>query len=248
MNFFLEVCRITETPILKEIQLKKIPIKDLKTNPKNPQIHPESQISKLVNSMGEFGYANPILVDSTNQIIAGHGRLKALKKLNGITETTEIQVIELPLTPEQAEAYMVTDNRISEDAEWDREKLFDVFKNLETTNIDIDITGFTNLELNVMGYELNLINSADELDEVLEPTPTPTNPPQPTPTQPTPTQPTPTTENNQLLAEEKVVISFTIDGSQRDHAMSVLNKIRNEKNLENISMAFMEMINSYEVN
>jgi hypothetical protein len=242
---------------LKEIQLKKIQIKELKTNPKNPQIHPESQISKLVGSMGEFGYANPILVDSTNQIIAGHGRLKALKKLNGITETTEIQVIELPLTPEQAEAYMVTDNRIGEDAEWDREKLFDVFKNLETTNIDIDITGFTNLELNVMGYELNLINSADELDEVLEPTPTLTNPPQPTPTQPTPTQPTPTqptptqptptTENNQLLAEEKVVISFTVDGSQRDHAMFILNKIRNEKNLENISMAFIEMINSYEV-
>lgn len=153
-----------------------------------------------------------------------------------------IQVVELPMSQEQAKAYLLADNRIGEDSEWDKEKLFEAFKGLEVQGMDVLDTGFTNLELNVMGYEMDLLESADELDDVLDPVK-----PKPKPTQPDPTPTTtPGKPNIKDLPPEAVVMTFTITGKERDMAINVLNKIKDSKGLKNISESFMELINTYE--
>ena len=180
-------------------------------------------------------------MDNENNIITGHGRYKALLKLANVTGDSVIQVIELPMTKEQSKAYLLADNRIGEDSEWDKEKLFEMFKDLEVGGFDVLDTGFTNLELNVMGYEMELINSVDELDDVLEPVK------KPTPSQTTQEQAKdPSKPDITELPPEMVVMSFTIKGKERDTAIEVLNRIKESKNLKNISESFMELINNYE--
>jgi hypothetical protein len=195
----------------------------------------------LQKSFQKFGQGSPILVDNENNIITGHGRYKALLKLANVTGDSVIQVIELPMTKEQSKAYLLADNRIGEDSEWDKEKLFEMFKDLEVGGFDVLDTGFTNLELNVMGYELELMESADELDDVLEPVK------KPTPSQTTQEQAKdPSKPDITELPPEMVVMSFTIKGKERDTAIEVLNRIKESKNLKNISESFMELINNYE--
>lgn len=227
--------------VFEEIKLRKVQLKDLKPQKDNPNNHPDSQLSKLQKSFAQFGYGSPILVDSENNIITGHGRYKAISKLAHVTNETMIQVVELPLSKEQAKAYMLADNRIGEDSEWDKEKLFEVFKDLEVQGMDVLDTGFTNLELNIMGYEMELINSADELDDVLEPV-KPQKPKQATSTSGQDSTGKPDLSE---LPPEMVVMTFTITGDERDKAIEVLNKIKDENGLKNISESFMELINKY---
>jgi len=111
---------------------------DLKLHPKNPRIHPESAVEKLMKSISEFGFVNPVLVSEDNYILAGHSRLKAATKLN----LKEVPVIRLDLSGEKAMAYMVADNKLAELSEWDIPKLEDVFNDLKLADIDLQLTGF----------------------------------------------------------------------------------------------------------
>lgn len=182
-------------------------------------------------------------MDNENNIITGHGRYKALLKLANVTGDSVIQVIELPMTKEQSKAYLLADNRIGEDSEWDKEKLFETFKDLEIEGFDVLDTGFTNFELNVMGYEMELINSVDELDDVLDPTATkPTRTPSPVSNPNT----GPVKPNLNDLPPEMVVLSFTITGEDRDKAITVLNRVMNDNALKNISESFMRLIEENE--
>ena len=68
------------------MEVKKIKINELAPHPKNPRIHPDSAIEKLVRSIKEFGWTNPILVSKDGYILAGHARLKAAKKAMVLAE------------------------------------------------------------------------------------------------------------------------------------------------------------------
>ena len=61
--------------------VKKLKVIDLIPNDRNPKIHPDTQIIQLANSIREWGWTMPILVDEENGVIAGHGRLFAAKEL-----------------------------------------------------------------------------------------------------------------------------------------------------------------------
>ena len=87
---------------------------------RNPRTHSDAQVAKLAASIVEFGWTNPILVDGSQGIIAGHGRLAAARKLG----LAEVPVIELGhLTLAQKRAYVIADNRLALDAGWDEEML-----------------------------------------------------------------------------------------------------------------------------
>jgi site-specific DNA-methyltransferase (adenine-specific) len=106
----------------------------------NSRTHSDEQIAQIAASIKEFGWTNPILVDGSNGIIAGHGRLAAARKLGH----TEVPTIELKdLTEAQRKAYIIADNKLALNAGWDNDLLAIEFAQLEEMGFDTELTGFT---------------------------------------------------------------------------------------------------------
>jgi len=102
---------------MNNIEVKVMRVDELRPHPKNPRKHKAKGIDKLVRSIKEFGWTNPVLVSEEGYVLAGHARLKAARKA-GIKE---VPVIVLPLSGEKAEAYMIADNRLQDDSDWDEQ-------------------------------------------------------------------------------------------------------------------------------
>ncbi len=125
-------------------RLEHWPIDRLRPYDKNPRTHSPEQIAKLVASLREFGFTNPVLVDSQDGIIAGHGRLEAARALG----MTEMPVVVLDhLTDAQKRAYVIADNRLALDAGWDADLLAAELANLRLDDFDLGLTGFDNDEI-----------------------------------------------------------------------------------------------------
>lgn len=123
---------------------KTFNIADLIPYARNSRTHSEAQVTKIAASIKEFGFLNPVIVDGENGIVAGHGRVMAAKKLG----MEEVPVIEAShLTEAQRRAYIIADNRLALDAEWDDEMLRVEFAELEGLGFDLDLTGFTPEEI-----------------------------------------------------------------------------------------------------
>ncbi len=111
---------------------------------RNARTHDEAQISKLMGSITEFGFVNPILVGEDDVIIAGHGRLLAAQKLG----MDKVPVIVLHhLNDVQKRALTLADNRIAEDSGWSEELLHLELLELEGLDFDLDILGFSEEEI-----------------------------------------------------------------------------------------------------
>jgi ParB-like chromosome segregation protein Spo0J len=110
----------------------------------NPRTHSDAQIDILVASLKEFGWANPILLDEKNGIIAGEGRWRAAKKL-GITVVPCIDLSHL--TPTQRKAYVIADNQTALLAGWDDDLLRLELEALKLEGLDITLLGFDDAEL-----------------------------------------------------------------------------------------------------
>tara|TARA_Y100001938_G_scaffold149909_1_gene238636 strand:- start:13247 stop:13852 length:606 start_codon:yes stop_codon:yes gene_type:complete len=109
----------------------------------NPRNNSDA-VDKVAASIQAFGWQQPIVVDENMVVIVGHTRLLAAKKL-GFDEVP-VQVAD-KLTAEQAKAYRLADNRVSEEATWDRALLGIELRELDDLNFDLDVTGFTNVQL-----------------------------------------------------------------------------------------------------
>ena len=105
----------------------------------NSRTHSEEQITQLVSSIKEFGFTNPILLAPDNSIIAGHGRLQAVKRLGH--EEVPCIVVE-GLTKTQIKALIIADNQLALNAGWDLEKLSVEIEGLKDEDFNIDILGF----------------------------------------------------------------------------------------------------------
>src|SRR6202047_2416297 len=123
-------------------------IDDLKPDPANPRLHSKKQIRQIANSIEVFGFIVPILIDRDGKVIAGHGRLLACRLL-GITEVPTLCLDHL--TPEQARAFMIADNRLTEIAVWDDQLLAQQLKDLSLSGLDFNIeaTGFMTAEIDL---------------------------------------------------------------------------------------------------
>ncbi|MFN4343433.1 MAG: site-specific DNA-methyltransferase [Azonexus sp.] len=114
---------------------------------RNPRTHSEAQVAKIAASIVEFGWTNPVLVDGSNGIIAGHGRLAAARKLG----LDQVPVIELAhLTAAQRRALVIADNRLALDAGWDEELLALELAELSDAGYELALTGFENVEIEAL--------------------------------------------------------------------------------------------------
>lgn len=117
---------------------------DLVPYANNSRTHTEHQISQIANSIKKFGFTNPILIDSNNTIIAGHGRLEAVKLL-GHEEVPCIAIT--GLSKSQIRALIIADNKLALNASWNFQTLNEEIKNLKEEEFDLNILGFADLEL-----------------------------------------------------------------------------------------------------
>lgn len=145
------------------LSVENVSTKTIKPYANNAKIHDNKQIQQIVNSIAEFEFTNPILVDENNVIIAGHGRLLAARKLG----RDEVPVIKLlHLTEAQKKAYRIADNKLTENGKWDENLLKIEFVELEKLELDfsLDITGFDIADIDVM-LDTSLTDKEIKLDE-----------------------------------------------------------------------------------
>jgi DNA modification methylase len=126
-----------------------LPTASLKLNPKNPRIHTEKHIQQMARSMEAFGFSVPVAIDADLGVVAGHGRVLAANLL-GLAEVPTISLKHL--SEAQLKAFIVADNRLSENSEWNRELLAEQFQSLMEVELDFDleVTGFETAEIDLI--------------------------------------------------------------------------------------------------
>ncbi len=129
---------------------KTAAVSDLIPYARNSRTHSEVQVSKIAASIREFGFLNPVIVDGSSGIIAGHGRIMAAQKL-GIETVPVIEASHL--TDAQRRAYVIADNRLALDAGWDDEMLRVEFAELADMGFDLELTGFELGEIEALDFD-----------------------------------------------------------------------------------------------
>ena len=120
-------------------QMVRVPIGELVPYARNARTHSESQIAQIRASLREFGFVNPVIIDSDRNIIAGHGRVLAAKA-EGMTEVPCVLVEHL--TDAQRRAYILADNRLAEQSGWDTEMLALELGEIKAEGMDLALAGF----------------------------------------------------------------------------------------------------------
>lgn len=120
------------------------PLQELSPYAHNARTHSPEQVAQLVESIKQFGWTNPVLIDEKGEIIAGHGRVMAAEML----KMDSVPVIVLSgLTDEQKKAYRLADNRLPMNAGWDEDLLRMELSDLINADFDVSLTGFIPTEI-----------------------------------------------------------------------------------------------------
>lgn len=143
----------------KTTEMVEVAVGLLKPYERNAKKHPQEQIDKIKDSIKEFGFISPCLIDKENRIIAGHGRVQAATQLG--FETVPCVYIE-GLTEEQRQAYIIADNRLTELGGWDEELVKEELLQLNESGFNVALTGFTLDEF------VDNIDGFDEPDDNIE--------------------------------------------------------------------------------
>ncbi len=114
-------------------------VADLVPYARNSRTHSDEQVAQIAASMREWGWTNPVLIDETGMIIAGHGRLLAAQRL-GITDAP--CMVAEGWTDAQKQAYVIADNKLALNAGWDAELLAIEIGELDDAGFDLELTGF----------------------------------------------------------------------------------------------------------
>ena len=131
----------------------------------NARTHSKKQIKQIAESIKRFGFCNPVLVSEDDTIIAGHGRVEAAKMLG----MAEVPVRRLShLSREEVRAYILADNRLAENAGWDRDLLAIEMQGLIDLDFDIELLGFTTTEIDftIMGEKTPVLGPDEGLDAI----------------------------------------------------------------------------------
>ncbi len=140
----------------------------LKPYEKNAREHSPEQVAQIAASIVEFGFLNPILVDSNDGIVAGHGRLSAAKEL--ALEVVPVVVLD-HLTENQKKAYILVDNKLAENATWNEDLLAEEIIKLNLQDFDLNILGWSEEELKALqedGWASDIEDLTKDDDEHLD--------------------------------------------------------------------------------
>lgn len=130
-------------------RVELIPVSQLTPFARRTRMHSEEQISLIMGSFQAFGVINPLIIDEAGQVLAGHARWEAAKRL-GIAELPAVRVDHL--SEDEKRAYVIADNRIAEKAGWDRGALAIEFAHLTSIDLgfEIDTLGFSTTEIDLI--------------------------------------------------------------------------------------------------
>lgn len=140
-------------------------VEDLKPYAQNPRVN-DSAVDRVAKSIADYGFRQPVVVDKDHVIIVGHTRVKAAIKLG--METVPVHVA-LDMTPEQARAYRIADNKLNELATWDKDLLPLELADLKGMDIDLNGLGFTDADLeSILGQGGSGKDGECDPDDVLD--------------------------------------------------------------------------------
>ena len=134
---------------MAELKIDYISASDLVPYENNSRAHSKEQVEQIKRSMTEFGFTNPILIDEHNGIIAGHGRLRAAQELGIDTVPT---ILLEGLTEAQRKAYVIADNQLALNAEWD----------LDTLKLEIELLDSLDFDFDLLGFDKGFLSDSEE--------------------------------------------------------------------------------------
>jgi DNA modification methylase len=150
-------------------QFEERRVEELRPFARNARTHSKKQIRQIADSIERFGFTNPVLIDESGAILAGHGRLAAAKLL-GLSTVPTLQISHLSATEKRA--YVLADNRLAEKVGWDREllalELGELSSLLGDQSFDLTITGFETAEIDGLLQDLGQ-DERDPADEAPQP-------------------------------------------------------------------------------
>lgn len=141
------------------MEIKQVLIKNIKVYLNNTKIHDSEQIAKIANSIKQFGWDVPIVLNKKGIIIKGHGRYEAAKLL----KLKKVPCIISNLSKHDEMASRIADNKVTE-APWNMDSLGTELENLQASNYDLELTGFDNIELGGILENADAPDDDDDLD------------------------------------------------------------------------------------
>jgi hypothetical protein len=144
------------------MEYQQVAVDELIPYVNNARTHSDEQVTQIASSIREFGFINPIIIDDKNNVIAGHGRLLASKKL-GLKEVPTVLVDHL--TDTQRKAYVLADNQLALNAGWDNELLKLELAQLDDVGFDLELLGFDLDSLNDFNIGEECVSDFPELPE-----------------------------------------------------------------------------------
>lgn len=154
---------------LHQLQIEQVEPASLTPYARNSKRHPADQIQLIANSIREFGFLSPIVIDESDQIMAGHARVKAAILL-GLETIPAVRAHNL--TPQQRRAFVIADNRLAEIASWDNDMLASELQAiLDESGIDVmALTGFSSNDLDALLAETSHTEEITEEHDSSTPT------------------------------------------------------------------------------
>lgn len=146
---------------MAKLQITYRKASDLVPRPTNPRTHSPKQLAQIAASIRHFGFTNPVLIDEEGGIIAGHGRVAAAK-LIGMEEVPTVCLTEM--SEADIRAYVIADNKLAENAGWDRKLLGLELHYIEELGVDLapTITGCEPAEIDVLVGEVTIVDEQDD--------------------------------------------------------------------------------------
>ena len=141
------------------LKVSQMKVEDIIAYDNNPRLHDSKHISLIKNSIKEFRFTNPVLVDENNVLLAGHGRLLASKEI-GLDTIPAIKITYLD--EQQKKAYRLADNQLTIKGKWDENLLGMELKDLSELSFDLSITGFEPTEIDLMIDGINAVDDSIE--------------------------------------------------------------------------------------
>ena len=127
--------------------IERVSVQSLKPYPRNARRHSRAQIKQIAASIERFGFSNPVLIADHGEIVAGHGRVGAAKLL-GIETVPAVRLSHL--SEVERRAYVIADNKLALNAGWDRELLAIELQGLVDLDFEIELTGFSLGEVDIV--------------------------------------------------------------------------------------------------